>query len=121
MVARKRVGTLLSSVLILTLAACGGDGSSGSSSVADQSIAFADSVPVKKVAGGPSFINAAAGGGGNSPLTYTSSDSTVAAVNANTGEVTLVGAGAATITATKAADGFFFFVFVCFVLVVALF
>src|SRR3569623_1061649 len=105
MVASKRVGTLLSSVLILTLAACGGGGSSGSSSVADQSIAFAASGPVKKVAGGPSFINAAAGGGGNSPLTYTSSDSTVAAVNANTGEVTLVGAGAATITATKAADG----------------
>ena len=38
-------------------------------------------------------------------VTYTSSDPTVATVNAATGEVTVVGAGNATITATQAANG----------------
>ena len=51
--------------------------------------------------------NPATGGGGNGPITYSSDNTAVATVDANTGTVTAVGVGTANITATKAGDGNF--------------
>ena len=50
------------------------------------------------------FTQKAIGGSGTGATSYASNDTNVADVNATTGEVTIVGAGTATITATKAAN-----------------
>ncbi len=72
-----------------------------------QSISFADPGPIRKVQGlDTSFVNIASGGQGLGAITYVSSNPAVAAVDASTGSVTLVGLGTTTITATKAADAF---------------
>ena len=53
---------------------------------------------------GASVNNAASGGAGTGAITYVSSDTGVANVDSSSGVVTATGIGAATITATKAAD-----------------
>ena len=58
---------------------------------------------VTKTFGDAAFTQAATGGSGNGALSYASSDTNVAVVT-STGLVTIVGAGSATITATKAED-----------------
>ena len=54
---------------------------------------------------GEKYINEATGGEGEGNVTYTSSDISVAEVNAETGEVRLLKAGETVITAKKAGDG----------------
>ena len=53
------------------------------------------------------FTLGTSGGNGLGAVTYVSSDTNIATVNANTGAVTVVGIGDFTITATKAAHGIF--------------
>lgn len=64
-------------------------------------LAFADEGPVAKLTTDEAFANAATGDG-EGAITYSSSDEAVATVDANTGEVTIVGAGSAVITASQA-------------------
>ena len=59
---------------------------------------------VIKAFGDVPFTQAASGGSGSGSVTYASSAEAVVTVD-NTGKVTIVGAGSATVTATKAADG----------------
>jgi hypothetical protein len=73
-------------------------------SPAAQAIAFADTGPVNKVFGDSDFTNVAAGGDGTGAVTYASGNAAVASVDPSTGTVTVVAAGTAQITATKAAD-----------------
>lgn len=70
-----------------------------------QTISFEDSA-VTKTYGDAKFTQTAAlqGVGGTGRITYTSDNTAVATVNTATGEVTIVGAGSANITAAKAAD-----------------
>ena len=67
---------------------------------AKQSVTFADTNPVKTVSVGEIFTNAATA---ETSVTYTSSDSTIAQVDANTGEVTPLKEGSVIITATAVA------------------
>ena len=68
-------------------------------------IAFTTSGNITKVFGDANFTNAiTTAHSGAGAITYTSSDTAVATVNASTGVVAIVGAGATTITATKAED-----------------
>ena len=60
-----------------------------------------DTGPIAKFFGDSSFTNAASTTG-TGTITYASDKSAVATVNASTGEVTIKGAGTATITATAA-------------------
>lgn len=69
-----------------------------------QTIAFADIGPVDKLLGDAPFTNAAGGGAGTGAITYSSSATNVATVNANTGQVTILATGVTTITANKAAS-----------------
>ena len=69
-----------------------------------QALSFPQPGPFAKTYGDPPFTNLAGGTGGSGAITYASSDITVLMVNAATGMVTIVGAGGATITATRAAD-----------------
>lgn len=94
--------TLFAVVGVLLLDACGGGGSA--TPLQPQSIAFTLPGPVDRVAGDASFSNVASGGGGTGAIAYASDAPSVATVNAMTGTVTIVGAGIAQITATKAAD-----------------
>jgi len=68
-------------------------------------IAFADTKNETRTYGDPSFtkpiINT---GSGTGVITYSSSDTSVAAVDNATGEITIIKVGTATITATKTAD-----------------
>ena len=102
---RRFVLTLLSALLV----GCGGG---GSDSVAppqepappqEQSIEFAQPGPFHLVVG-DTLSNEASGGAGTGVIRYSSSDTTVATVDATTGQLTVVGAGIAMITAEKAAD-----------------
>ncbi len=68
---------------------------------ATQTLSFADAT-VNKTYGDAKFTISAHQTVGDGVFTYVSSDDTVAAVNSSTGEVTIVGAGSATITATVA-------------------
>ena len=68
-----------------------------------QSIGFAQPGPLNLVVG-DTLSNVASGGPGTGMVSYSSSDTTVATVDATTGQLTVVGAGIATITAEKAAD-----------------
>ena len=72
---------------------------------AAQSVAFADPGPVAKTFGDTNFTNTATNStsGGGGAITYSVDNPAVAEVDASTGEVTIKGAGTATITATAAA------------------
>ena len=65
--------------------------------------AFA-SARITKVFGDAAFILLPTGGSGTGGITYLSTDPAVATIDADSGEVTLVGSGTTTITATKAGD-----------------
>lgn len=65
-------------------------------------LAFAQSSVSKLISDG-AFTLAATSANATTPVTYSSSNTAVAGVNANTGEVTIAGAGTATITALQAA------------------
>jgi hypothetical protein len=65
-------------------------------------LAFAQSSVSKLISDG-SFTQTATSANATTPVTYSSSNTAVAGVNANTGEVTIAGAGTATITASQAA------------------
>lgn len=65
--------------------------------------AFANSTKTVSV-GDANFTVIASGGQSSGSITYTSSDTSVVRVDATSGEVTIVGIGTATITATKALD-----------------
>jgi endo-1,4-beta-D-glucanase Y len=68
-------------------------------------IAFANTSNEEKVYGSGNFTKAITNtGSGTGTITYASSDTSVAAVNATSGAVTIVKVGTATITAAKAAD-----------------
>jgi Big-like domain-containing protein len=71
-----------------------------------QTIAFATPGAVTRPLADGSYSNAASGGPGTGAITYQSSNTAVATVNA-TGVVTFVAAGATTITANKAADALY--------------
>ncbi|HEY5757715.1 MAG TPA: Ig-like domain-containing protein [Steroidobacter sp.] len=70
---------------------------------AARSIAFAESGPIDKRTGDAPFTNAASDVRGG-PLTYASSNVNVATVEPTTGEVTIVAAGTADITASATTD-----------------
>ena len=67
-----------------------------------QQISFAQPGPLHLVVGN-TLSNVASGGPGTGVISYSSSDTTIATVDA-AGQLTVVGAGTATITAEKAAD-----------------
>lgn len=75
------------------------------------SVAFSGPASVEKTYGDPNFTQAAtqttAGTQSGGTITYSSSDKTVATVNAATGEVTMLNTGRTVITATLAAYGCF--------------
>ena len=70
----------------------------------EQAIFSFATATVNKIVGDLAFIEAASGGSGDGAVTYASGDTTVASVNADSGEVTILAVGTAIITATKAAD-----------------
>lgn len=102
-----------STVLVgFLLTACGGGGGGGGGpppppTPQAQTIAFADAGPLYKFAGDAAFANVASGGGGSGAITYASDTPAVATVDATSGQITIVGAGVATITASKAADSLY--------------
>ena len=69
-----------------------------------QTIAFANAGPITRTVGNAPFTNTASGGGGTGAITYSSGNLAVATVNATSGQVTIVAAGTAIITANKAAS-----------------
>jgi len=69
-----------------------------------QIINFADPGPISKKYGDANFTNIATGGEGSGAISYSSSDTSVAIVDATSGEVSINLPGSAIITATKAAD-----------------
>src|SRR5690348_11809630 len=73
-------------------------------SAAPQTISFAQPGPFSKTYGDPPFTNIASGIGGSGAITYSSNQTAVVSVDAASGQVTIVGAGTATILATRAAD-----------------
>ena len=97
--------TLLSALLV----GCGGDGDSGADTAGPQAVPLQEQVLVFTQAGplnlvvGDTLSNVASGGLGTGVIRYSSSDTTVATVDA-TGRLTVVGAGIAMIAAEKAAD-----------------
>ncbi|HHJ81345.1 MAG TPA: hypothetical protein ENJ65_06895, partial [Candidatus Tenderia electrophaga] len=88
----------------------GGDNSTTSSNspspVISQSqiISLTNPGPIEKVYGQPNFTNLAYGNIGTGEITYSSSDTSIATVDSNSGEVSIINTGTATITASKAAD-----------------
>ena len=64
---------------------------------------FASPRPTKNF-GDAAFTVTPTGGSGDGGITYLSSDTSVATIDTNTGEVTIVGVGKTTITATKAGN-----------------
>ena len=73
-------------------------------SPATQTIAFDTPGPIAKTYGDTPFANWASNGSGTGAITYASDTTAVATVNATSGFVTIIGAGTAIITATKAAS-----------------
>src|SRR5678816_2956223 len=76
-------------------------------SAVPQALAFVQPGPFSKTYGDPPFTNSASGIGsigGIGAITYASNQTAVVSVDAASGQVTIVGAGTATITATRAAD-----------------
>jgi Kelch motif len=100
---------LVALLVAVALAACGGGGGGGYQqppppSPQAQSISFANAGPVNAFLDDASYSNPASGGAGTGAITYTSSMPSVAKVEANTGQVTIVAVGDVVITASKAAD-----------------
>ncbi len=99
----------LAGLLTVALAACGGGGggappTSPPPSPQAQSISFANAGPVNAILDDASYSNPASGGAGTGAITYTSSMPSLAKVDANTSQVTLVTVGDVVITASKASD-----------------
>lgn len=59
---------------------------------------------ITKTYGDAAFVHPATGGNGAGSISYTSSDTSVATIDANSGDVTIHKAGTTTLTATKAGD-----------------
>ncbi len=93
-------------VLLLALTSCAGGagGPSGPTGPQSQSIAFTQPGPLYKFAGDAAYANLASGGGGSGAITYISDKPAVATVDPASGQVMLIAAGTAQITAAKAAD-----------------
>lgn len=79
---------------------------SGTPDQSANSILFFTEATVKKALG-TAFANTIVCAGSTGAITYSASPASVATVNATTGEVTCVGVGQATVTATLAASGKF--------------
>lgn len=100
----------LAGLLTVALAACGGGGGGGAPPTSPppspqaQSISFANAGPVNAILDDASYSNPASGGAGTGAITYTSSMPSLAKVDANTSQVTLVTVGDVVITASKASD-----------------
>ena len=97
---------VLGASLLVLLASCSSGGSGKKkppSQPVAQTIAFANAGPIAKTFGDSPFANVASGGAGTGAITYSSGSTGVATVN-NAGQVTIVSAGPAVITANKAAD-----------------
>ena len=94
---------------LMLLAGCSGGGKKSPPSPPPppppvaQTIAFADAGPIAKTFGDAPFTNAASGGAGTGAITYSSGSTSVATIDA-AGQVTILTAGSAVITANKAAD-----------------
>jgi len=105
-------GLVMTFLVPLAVGACGGGGgASGGQQTAPpppspqaQSIAFANAGPVYAFLGDAAYSNPASGVAGTGVVTYTSSNTSIAAVDADTGLVTIVTVGDVVITASKAAD-----------------
>ncbi len=65
---------------------------------------FVDPGPIDRTTGDATFTNGMQGGSGTGAISYLSSNTQVATVHATNGLVTIVGAGQASITGTKAED-----------------
>jgi hypothetical protein len=101
---------LLITALLCAIVATGCGGGGGAKqppAPKPQSIAFADAGPVYKFFGDPSYSDVASGGGGSGGVSYASDTPSVANVDRQTGEVTILGPGVVQFTATKAADQVF--------------
>lgn len=96
-------GTLILA-FALGLCGCGGGGGGGTATSQTQSIAFATAGPAYRILDEGSYTNLASGGAGSGAITYQSDAPAVATVDAQSGTVTFVAAGVATISATKASD-----------------
>jgi N-acetylneuraminic acid mutarotase len=108
-----RLRTTIVTIAVCLLISCGGgSGDNAPQSpptnpppvLQAQSIAFVTPGPVSKQLSDPAFSNIASGGAGSGGITYSSSDSSIARVNASSGEVTVLTPGTVQISATKAAD-----------------
>ena len=92
---------------LMLLAGCSGGGKKSPPSPPPppvaQTIAFSDTGPIAKTFGDAPFTNAASGGAGTGAITYSSGSTSVATIDA-AGQVTILTAGSAVITANKAAD-----------------
>jgi hypothetical protein len=75
------------------------------SSLITPNLTFATPTSVTKNFGDAAFSNTASSSNSSGAITYSSGDTGVATVDANTGQVTIVSAGTAVITATIAANG----------------
>ena len=100
----RKLFPLVGAILALALVSCGSDSDDGSETATQQktagSISYA-TTSVEKTTADEAFTNALTKTG-DGTVTYASSKTDVATVNATTGEVTIVGAGETTITATVA-------------------
>ena len=100
----KKLFLLVGALLALALVSCGSDSDDGSETATQQksagSISYA-TTSVEKTTTAKAFTNELTKTG-DGTVTYASSKTDVATVNATTGEVTIAGAGETTITATVA-------------------
>ena len=100
----RKLFPLVGAILALALVSCGSDSDDGSEAATQQksagSISYA-TTSVSKTTDDTAFTNTLTKTG-DGTVTYASSKTDVAEVNATTGEVTIKGAGEATITATVA-------------------
>jgi Big-like domain-containing protein len=97
---------VVSLLAAIGLTGCGGGGGGASPPPAPQaqSISFATAGPVDSFLGDSPTANVASGSAGTGAVTYTSDTPSVATVDAESGQVTIIAVGDATITASKAAD-----------------
>ena len=100
----RKLFPLVGAILAFALVSCGSDSDDGSETATQQksagSISYA-TTSVEKTTADEAFTNSLTKTG-DGTVTYASSKETVATVNATTGEVTIMGAGETTITATVA-------------------
>ncbi|AQQ68958.1 hypothetical protein Mag101_15945 [Microbulbifer agarilyticus] len=105
----REVAHLVLATTVLLLAACGGGGSNGNDSPAVEekenqaALNFAQ-IEVEYYLHSEVQVNELSGGSGNGAVSYSSSDTGVATVNASSGELQLIAVGSTTITALKASD-----------------